>query len=78
MAEALTKKKIRSGHRASATWMVNQVSETITAFEADPTTELDVKGTPATQTQSRREVEHTEEVRRRNTGVGRRSRGRGD
>ena len=44
MAEALTKKKIRSGHRASATWMVNQVGETITAFEADPTTELDVKG----------------------------------
>ena len=45
MAEALAKKKkIRSGHRASATRMVNRVGETIAAFEADPTTELDVKG----------------------------------
>ena len=45
MAEALAKKKkIRSGHRASATRMVNRVGETIAAFEADPTTELDVNG----------------------------------
>ena len=44
MAEALAKKKIRSGHRSSATRMVNRVGETIKAFEDDPTTELDVKG----------------------------------
>ena len=41
MAEALAKKKkIHSGH----TRMVNRVGKTTTAFEADPTTELDVKG----------------------------------
>ena len=44
MAEALAKKrKIRGGHRASATRMVNAVGEMITAFEATPTSELDVK-----------------------------------
>ncbi len=42
MTEALPKKKIRCGHRASATRMVNHVSEVINAFEADPTTELDI------------------------------------
>ena len=41
MTEALPKKKkIRCGHRAFATRMVNRVSEVIN--EADPTTELDV------------------------------------
>ena len=44
MAEALAKKKkIRGGHRASATRMVNAVGEMITAFEATPTSELDIK-----------------------------------
>jgi hypothetical protein len=44
MAEALAKKnKIRGGHRASATRMVNSVSEIIAAFETMPTSELDVK-----------------------------------
>ena len=43
MTEALPKKKkIRCGHQASATRMVNRVSEVINAFEADPTTELDI------------------------------------
>lgn len=42
MAEELAKKKkIRSGHRAR---MVNRVGEIIAAFEADPTTKLDVRG----------------------------------
>ena len=44
MAEALAKKKrIRGGHRASATRMVQTVGEMITAFEAEPTSELNVK-----------------------------------
>ena len=43
MAEALAKKKILGGHRTSATWMVNAVGEMVTAFEATPTSELDVK-----------------------------------
>lgn len=42
MAEALVKKKTRSGHRASATRVVDRVGENIAAFEADPTKELDV------------------------------------
>ena len=43
MTEALTKKKkIRRGHRASATRMVNRVGEIIAAHEDDATTELDV------------------------------------
>jgi len=43
MAEALAKKKkIRSGHRASATQMVNRVGEMIAVVESDPTKELDV------------------------------------
>ena len=45
MAEALAKKKrIRSGHRVLTTRMISRVGETIAAFEADPTTELVVKG----------------------------------
>ena len=45
MAEALAnKKRIHSGHRRLTTRMISQVGETIAAFEADPTTELVVKG----------------------------------
>ena len=44
MAEALAKKKICSGHKVSAPRIINRVGKTIEAFEADPTTELDVKG----------------------------------
>ena len=44
MTEALLKKKkVRCGHRASSTRMVNRVSEVISDFEVDPTTELDIK-----------------------------------
>ena len=44
MAEALAKKKkVRGGHRASATQMVQAVGEMIAAFEAEPTSELNVK-----------------------------------
>lgn len=44
MAEALAKKKrIRGGHRASATRMIQQVFELITTSEADPTIELNTK-----------------------------------
>ena len=71
MAEALAKKKkIRSGHRASATRMVNRVGETIAAYKDDPTMELDIKGLLQLKTQSGREIEHTEEVGRRDSGVG--------
>ena len=44
MAEALAKKKrIRGGHRASATRMVQLVSEMIAAFVHDPTSELNTR-----------------------------------
>ena len=45
MAKALAKyKRIRSGHRASATRMINRVCEIIEVFEADPTKALEVTG----------------------------------
>ena len=43
MAEALAKKKIQSGHRVSATRMVQAVGEMIAAFEVESTSELNVK-----------------------------------
>lgn len=44
IADAIAKKRrICGGHRASATRMVNSVGEMIAAFEAAPTSELDVK-----------------------------------
>ena len=44
MAEALAKKKrIRGGHRASTTWMMQQVNDMIAAGEGDPSTKLNVK-----------------------------------
>ena len=42
MAETLAK-KIHGGHRLSATRMVNTVGKTITAYEAVPTSKLDIK-----------------------------------